>query len=78
MPKKVTEWALKKLVQAIRSMYKEAKTWVQVGSGHSKEFDVGVGVIKDLFSCSFFSIVLDILSEDGRKGALYKLKMTWS
>ena len=80
VPRKVIEWALKKklvperLVQAVMSMYKRAKTRLQVEGGHSEEFDVGVGVPKkSVFSPFLFSIVLDILSEDGRKGALYEL-----
>ena len=50
VPRKVIEWALRKklvperLVQAVMSMYKGAKTRVRVGSGHSEEIDVGVGV----------------------------------
>ena len=47
VPMKVIEWALRKLVperlvQAVMSMYKAAKTRVQVGGGNSEEFDVGV------------------------------------
>ena len=48
--RKVIEWVLKKkliperLVQAVMSMYKGAKTRVQVEGGHSEEFDVCVGV----------------------------------
>ena len=75
VPSRVIEWALrKKLVQAVMSMYKEAKTRVQVGGGHSEKFNVGVGVHQgSVVSPFLFSIVFDILSEDGRKGALYKL-----
>ena len=79
VPRKVIEWALRKklvtkrLVQAVISIYKKAKIRVQVGGGHSK-FNVGVGVHQGLvFSPFLFSIVLDVLSEDGRKGALYEL-----
>ena len=51
-----------------------AKTWVQVGSGHTEKFDVFVGVHQGSVLSPFsFSIVLDALSEDGRKGALYEL-----
>ena len=78
--KKVIEWALKKnlvperLVQAVMSMYKGAKTRVEVEGGHSEEFDVGVGVHQgSVLSPFLFSIVVDVLSEDGRKGALYEL-----
>ena len=80
VPRKVIEWALRKklvperLVQAVMSMYKGAKTRVKVGDGHSEEFDVGVDVHQgSVFSPFLFSIVLDVLSEDGRKGALYEL-----
>ena len=55
-------------------MYKGAKTRVKVGDGHSEEFDVGVGVHqRSVLTPFLFSIMLDVLSEDGRKGALYEL-----
>ena len=80
VPRKVIEWALRKklvpkrLVQAVMSIYKGAKTRVQVGGGHSEEFDVSVGVHqRSVFSPFLFLIMLDILSENGRKGALYEL-----
>ena len=47
-------------------MYKEAKTRMQVGGGHSKEFDFGAGVYHgSVLSPFLFSIVLNVLSEDG-------------
>ena len=80
VPRKVIEWALRKklvperLVQAVMSMYKVAKTRVKVGGGHLEEFDVGVDVHQgSVLSPFLFSMVLDVLSEDGRKGALYEL-----
>ena len=80
VPRKVIEWALRKklvperLVQAVMSMYKGAKKRVKVGGGHSEEFDVGVGVHQgSVLSPFLFSILLDVLSEDGRKGVLYEL-----
>ena len=80
MPKKVIEWAMrkklvpKKLVQAVMSMYKGTKTRVKVEERHSKEFDVGVGVHQEsVLSPFLFLIVLDVRSEDGRKGALHEL-----
>ena len=48
--RKVIEWVLRKklvpekLVQAVMSRYKGAKTRAKVGGGHSEEFYVGVGV----------------------------------
>ena len=79
VPRKVIEWALRKklvpesLVQAVMSIYKGAKTRVKVGGGHSEEFDVGVGVHQGwVLSPFLFSVVLDVLSEDGRKGASYE------
>ena len=80
LPRKVIEWTLRKklvpesLVQAVISMYKGAKARVQVGSGYSEEFYFGVGVHQgSVLSPFLFSIVLNVLSENGRKGALYKL-----
>ena len=79
VPRKVIEWTwrkkfvLERLVQAVMSMYKRAKTRVKVGGGHSEEFDVGVGVHQgSVLSPFLFSIVLDVLSENERKGASYE------
>ena len=56
------------------SMYKGAKTWVQVEGRHSEEFDFGVGVHQGSVLLTFlFSIVPDVLSEDGRESALYEM-----
>ena len=42
-----------------------------VGDGHSEKFDVSVDVHqRSVLSPFLFSIVLDVLSEDVRKGAL--------
>ena len=80
VPRKVIEWALRKklvperLVQAVMSMYKGAKTRIQVEGGHSEKFAVGVSVHQGSVLTPFlFSIVLDVLSQDGRKGTLYEL-----
>ena len=63
MLKKGIEWTLrKKLVQAVMSMYKGAKARVQVGGGHSEDFDVSVGVHQgSALSPFLFSIVLDVM-----------------
>ena len=59
-------------MQAVMLMYKGAKK--RVLFGHSKKFDVGKGVHQGLVLSPFlFSIVLNVLSEDGRKGVLYEL-----
>ena len=51
-----------------------SKTRVQVEGGLSEEFDVGVGVHQgSVLSPFLFTIALNVLSEDGRKGALYEL-----
>ena len=66
-------WALGSRSQksCIRHLNRCTKT--QVGGECSKESDVGVGAHQGSVLSPFFSIVLHILSEDGRKGALYEL-----
>ena len=50
VPRKVMEWAMRKkdlsevIVQAVMSLYNEAKTRVRVGSAYSEEFKLKVGV----------------------------------
>ena len=80
VPRNVIKWALRKrdvpegLVQAVMKLYKDAKTRVQVGDGYSEKFDVGVGIHQgSVLSPLLFAIVVDVLSEEGRKGALYEL-----
>ena len=89
VPRKVIEWALRtklvpeRLVQAVMLMYKRAKTRVKVGGGHSKEFDVRVGVgvhQRSVLSPFLFSIGFDILTENGKR-VLYMncfMQMNWS
>ena len=87
VPKKVIDWALKKklvserLVQAVMSMYKRAKTRVYVRGGHSEEFDAGVGVHQgSVLPPFFFSIELDVLSKTEEKILHMNciMQMTWS
>ena len=55
-------------------MYKGAQMRVQVGGEHSEKFNVGLGVHQEsVLSPFLFSIMLDVLPDDGRKGALYEL-----
>ena len=80
VPRNVIEWALRKrnvpegLVQVVMKLYKGAKTRVQVGDGYSEKFGVGVGIHQgSVLSPLLFAIVVDVLSEERRKGALYEL-----
>ena len=77
--RRVIEWALRKklvsgrLVQAVMSMYKKAKRGFRL-KVDTEKFDVGVSVNQgSVLSPFLFSIVLDMLSKDGRKGVLYEL-----
>ena len=62
------------LVHAVMNLYKDARTRVQVGGGYSEEFNVVVGVHQgSVLSPFLFATILDVLSEEGRKDALYEL-----
>ena len=56
VPRKVIWWALRKLgveewiVRLVQGMYANARSRVRVGEGFSKEFEVKVGSIRDLYS----------------------------
>ena len=80
VPRSVIEWALRKrlvpevLVRAVMKLYDNAKTRVRVGSGLSEEFMVGVGVHQgSALSPLLFAIVVDVLSEEVRRGELMQL-----
>ena len=69
VPWKVVWWALKKLgveewiVRLVQGMYTNAPSWVPVGKGYSKEFEVKVEVHQgSVFSPLLFIIVLEALS----------------
>ena len=61
VPRKVIWWALRKLgveewiVWLVQGMYANARSWVHVGEGLSKEFEVKVGSIRDPYSVPFSS-----------------------
>ena len=78
VPRKVIEWALRKrnvpesLVQAVMSLYKEAKAKVQVGKEYSEEFDVGVGLHQgSVLSPLLFAVVLDMCYQKTKEKVLH-------
>ena len=55
------------MVQAVMSLYDDAKISVRVGSPYSKEFEVKVGVYQgSVLSALLFAIVVDIITENAR------------
>ena len=71
VPRKVIWWALRKLgveewiVRLVQGMYANAQSWVRVGEGFSKEFEVKVGVHQgSILSPLLFTIVLEALSRE--------------
>ena len=80
VPRKVMEWAMRKkglsevIVRAVMSLYDGAKTRVIVGSAYSEEFEVKVGVHQgSVLSPLLFAIVVDVITENARKGVVNKL-----
>ena len=80
VPRKVMEWAMRKkgisevMVRAVRSLYDGAKTRVRVRSAYSKEFEVNVGVHQgSVLSPLLFAIVVDVVTENARRGVVYEL-----
>ena len=59
---------------AVMSLYDGAKTRVRVGSAYSEEFEVKVGVHQgSVLSPLLFAIVVDIITENGRRGVVNEL-----
>ena len=55
------------MVQAVMSLYDDAKISVRVGSPYSKEFEVKVGIYQgSVLSALLFAIVVDITTENAR------------
>ena len=80
VPRKVMEWAMRKkdyvevMVRAVMSLYDSAKTRVRVGSAYSEELEVKVGVHQgSVLSSSLFAIVVDVITENARRGVVNKL-----
>ena len=80
VPRKVMEWTMRKkglsevMVRAVISLYDGAKTRVGVGSAYSEEFEVKVGVRQgSLLSPLLFAIVVDVVTENARKGVVNEL-----
>ena len=56
------------------SLYDSAKTRVRVGSAYSEELEVKVGVHQgSVLSPSLFAIVVDVITENARRGVVNKL-----
>ena len=75
VPRKVIWWALRKLgveewiVWLVQGMYANVRSWVRVGEGFSKEFEVKVLVHQgSLLNPLLFIIVLEALSLEFRAG----------
>ena len=62
----IDEW----LVRLVKSMYKDVRSRVRVGSGYSEDFGVHQGSV---LSPLFFIIVLEALSSELRTGGTWKL-----
>ena len=80
VPRKVLEWALMKkdipdvLVRSVMSQYEGAKTKVKEDSELSEEFEVKVGMHQgSVLSPFLFAVVLDVVTEFVREGALSQL-----
>ena len=80
VPREVIYWGLRKklvpvkLIQVVKATYEGACTTVRTCKGVSEEFDIKVGLHQGLVLSPFlFAIVIDVLSNDVRKGAPWKL-----
>ena len=82
VPRKVMKWAMRKkglsevMVQAVMSLYDDAKTRVRVGSAYSEEFEVKVSVHQGpMLSPLLFAIVVDVITENAnaRSGVVNEL-----
>ena len=78
--RRVVEWALrtrgvpKVMVKARMSLYEDATATVKVGSEFSDQIPVKVGVHQgSVLSPLLFAIVMDVVSEDARKGIMNKI-----
>ena len=79
VPREVIYWSLhkklvpEKLIQVVKAMYKGACIMVRI-CGVSEEFDIKVGLHQgSVLSPFLFTIVIDVLSKDVRKGAPWEL-----
>ena len=80
VPQDVIWWAMRKLgidewlVRLVQSIYKDVRSRVRVGDGHSEEFGVGVGVHQgSVLSPLIFIIVLEALSREFHTGCPWEL-----
>ena len=64
----------KRLVKAVMSLYEDARAKVQMGTVHSDEFSVKVGVHQGtMVSPLLFAIVMDVVMEGVREGLLEEI-----
>ena len=62
------------MVRAVMSLYDGAKTRVKVGSTYSEEFEVKGGVHQGfVLSPLLFTIVVDVITENARRGVVNEL-----
>ena len=79
VPRKVLEWAMRKkgipeaLVRSVMSLYEGAKTRVRVDSELSEEFEVKVGMHQGSVLSPFSTVVVDVITEVAREGALCEI-----
>ena len=80
VPRKVIEWALRKkgvkkwLVWMVMEMYREAKTYVRIGSTLSNGFDVNAGIHQGSILLPFlFITVMDVVCGTAMEGLLFEI-----
>ena len=80
VPRKVMEWDMRKkglleeIIQAVMSLYDDAKTRMRVRSAYSEEFELKVGVHQgSVLLPLLLAIVVDIITENARRDVANEL-----